>query len=95
MQTKRFLGSALLLAGLLSGCGGAEADMQEASNLESREDALPACGGRQYERIFYSEPEKINEVGWWYCDCGSSSAYVAGRTTAYSSYTYNSACFAG
>jgi hypothetical protein len=95
MQAKRFIGSALVLAGLVSGCGGAGADMQEESTLESREDALPACGGRQYERIFYSEPEMINEVGWWYCECSSSSAYIYGRTTAYSAYTYNNYCFAG
>ena len=93
MQAKLFIGSALLAVGLLSGCGGAEAGLEEESvPLESREDSLPACNGREYERIFYSEPEKINEVGWWYCYCGDSSAWVYGRTTGYSSYTYQNYC---
>jgi hypothetical protein len=83
----------VLLAGLLSGCGGAVVDEgAEPSTLESREDALPSCNGQDYERIFYSEPEKINEVGWWYCYCGDSSAWIYGRTTAYSSYTYKTYC---
>jgi hypothetical protein len=92
MQTKRLMGSALLVAGLLSGCGGAVADTEEPAHLESREDALPSCNGQSYERIFYSEPEKINEVGAWYCYCGDSSAWMYGKTTAYSSYTYRNYC---
>lgn len=93
MQVKRLLGS-VLLAGVLSGCGGAVVDEgAEPSALESREDALPACRNEDYERIFYREPEMINEVGWWYCFCGQSSASVHGRTTAFSAYTYRTSCF--
>ncbi|MCY1023292.1 hypothetical protein [Pyxidicoccus sp. MSG2] len=93
MQAKRFIGSALVLAGLVAGCGGAGADMQEESTLESREDALPTCGGRSYARIFYSEPEMINEVGRWYCECTSDYVYMYGRATAYFEFTDVSQCF--
>lgn len=87
----KFIGG-LLVTGLLAvGCGGTE-PAQEESTLNTRQDELPACGGMSYERVFYKEPEMINEVGWWYCDCGSSSAYIFGKTTAYSQYTYQNYC---
>jgi len=92
MQVKRLLGS-VLLAGVLSGCGGAVVDEgAEPSALESREDALPACRGQAYELIFYNEPEMINEVGWWNCYCGQSSAWIYGRSTAFSAYSYRTFC---
>lgn len=92
MRVKVF-GGLLLMTGLLSvGCGGAEVETEAQSNLETRKDELPACGGQEYERNFYSEPEHINQVGTWICSCGSSSAYVYGRTTAYYDYTYINYC---
>ncbi|WP_164018138.1 hypothetical protein [Pyxidicoccus trucidator] len=92
MQAKRLLGS-VLLAGLMSGCGGAVADESaETAALESREDALPSCNGQDYERIFYREPEKLTEVGAWYCFCGDNSVWTNGRTSAYSEYTYRNYC---
>ena len=82
----------LLVTGLLmAGCGGTE-PVQEESSLNTRKDELPACGGMEYERIFYKEPEMITEIGWWYCMCGSSSAYIYGKTPAYSVYTYENYC---
>jgi len=81
----------LLVTGLLmAGCG--TEPVQEASTLNTRQDELPACHGMEYERVFYAEPEMINEVGWWYCMCSSSSAYIYGRTTVYSAYTYQNYC---
>ncbi|NOK16516.1 hypothetical protein [Corallococcus carmarthensis] len=73
----------LMATGLLAGCGGTEVQPDEQQTLATREDALPACGGKAFSRFYYSEPEMINEVGGWECDCSSSSAYVWGRTTAY------------
>ncbi|PTL83056.1 hypothetical protein [Vitiosangium sp. GDMCC 1.1324] len=91
----KFMGGMVLMAGLLSvGCGGAVANVEEQSDLGTREDALPACGGQQYERIFYAEPEHITEIGTWLCFCGDSSAYVYGRSSAYYEYTYKSYCAA-
>jgi hypothetical protein len=37
-------------------------------------------------------PEHINLVGSWICTCGSSSAYVYGRTTSYYVYEYINYC---
>ncbi len=88
----KLIGSALLVSGLLSGCGGTVADAEEPTRVESREDALPSCNGQEYERIFYKEPEKLTEIGWWSCFCGDSSVWTAGRTSAYSEYLYKYAC---
>lgn len=89
----KILGGVLLMTGLFSvGCGGPEMQTEEQSTLETRKDELPACGGQEYERSFYSEPEHINLVGTWMCTCGSSSAYIYGRTTAYSVYEYINYC---
>lgn len=79
---RKSLMGGLFAIGLLAGCGGVE-DLGQEPQLETREDALPACGGKSFSRSYYSEPEMINEVGGWECDCSSSSAYVWGRTTAY------------
>ncbi|MFP2928660.1 hypothetical protein ACLESO_26385 [Pyxidicoccus sp. 3LG] len=94
MQVKRFAGSALLVAGLLAGCGGAGADTQDTSQLVSRDDALPSCGGQEYERVFYSEPEMLNEIGGWLCFCGDNSVLAYGRTSRYSQYLYQNTCAA-
>ncbi|MFY2558779.1 hypothetical protein ACN469_14220 [Corallococcus terminator] len=92
MQAKHLLGGVLLM-GLLSGCGGAiPEEGADSAALESREDALPACQRQSYELIFFREPEMINEIGWWHCYCGQSSAWVSGGTSSYSAYTYKNAC---
>ncbi|NMO23234.1 hypothetical protein HPC49_49095 [Pyxidicoccus fallax] len=83
MQVKRFIGSVLLSAGLLAGCGGIEADVEEQSSLESRKDELPSCNNMAFERVFYSEPEKINVVGGWLCECGWSNPGRWGALTGY------------
>lgn len=82
----------LLATGLLmAGCGGTE-PTQEESSLNTRKDELPDCYNQEYERVFYSEPEMINEVGWWWCNCPDSLAWTSGEITAYSTYTYRNYC---
>jgi hypothetical protein len=83
MQLKRFVGSTLLAAGLLAGCGGIEAGGEEPSHLESREDALPFCHNMEYERLYYAEPEKLTVVGGWTCICYVSNPGRWGATTPY------------
>ncbi|RKH38658.1 hypothetical protein [Corallococcus sicarius] len=89
---KKQLMAVLMGVGLLAGCGGVEADVDAPVDLATREDELPACGHQSYERVFYSEPEKINEVGWWICGCDSNTAWVYGKTTAYSTTFGATAC---
>lgn len=92
MQLKRFAGSVFVVAGLLAGCGGVEVGGEEtSSHLDSREDALVPCYNEEYERLFYKEPEMINQVGQWYCICGSGRL-TYGYATAYSVYTYRNSC---
>lgn len=73
MQAKKLIGGVLLAVGLLAaGCGGAEADMdavEDASNLESREDAVIWCSDKNWRVNFYAEPELINVVGYIQCRC--------------------------
>lgn len=92
MQLKRFAGSLFVVAALMAGCGGVEAGSEEASPLDTREDALVPCYGEEYQRLFYKEPEMINIVGEWYCFCGESSRWTYGYATAYSVYTYRNTC---
>ncbi|EPX58330.1 hypothetical protein D187_004086 [Cystobacter fuscus DSM 2262] len=74
---------ALLGAGWLVGCGGVEAPMDEQTDLATREDMLPACNHKQFERIFYAEPAKLTEVGRWECNCDSNTAFQHGGTSLY------------
>ncbi|WNG51132.1 hypothetical protein F0U60_48650 [Archangium minus] len=88
------IGGVLLMVGLLSaGCGGTEVDVGAQSDLATREDALPSCQNEDYELVFYSEPELINEVGRWVCICGWDRINTYGRTSAYSDYRYINECF--
>ncbi|ATB33655.1 hypothetical protein [Melittangium boletus] len=86
-------GGVLGVALLAAGCGApVENPETETAPLSTREDALPACNGEAYERAFYSDASKTNQVGGWECWCGSSSAYIWGRTTAFSEYLYVNQC---
>ncbi len=71
----------LLAAGLLAtGCGGADATMDEPSNLATREDALPPCDGdRQYDHVTYSDATYTTVTGGWHCYCGEGSGWVYGN----------------
>jgi hypothetical protein len=88
------IGGVLGLALLAAGCGApVETEANEPQDLSTREDALPACNGEAYERAFYSDATKTKQVGGWECSCGQSSAYIWGKTTAYSEYLYSSSCW--
>jgi hypothetical protein len=82
----------LLAVGLLAGCGGTEAGMEEQSNLDSRKDELPGCGNREYLIDFYSDPGLTNHVGARWCNCGDTTASHYGGSSAYYEYAYDNAC---
>jgi hypothetical protein len=86
MKTNIVIVGALLCTGLLSaGCGGPELDAEAApgAELESREDALPDCGVREYEITYYAEPELLTYVGNIVCTCNSSGSQVFGSRSPY------------
>ena len=76
MRIKTLIGSALLAVGLLTGCGGAEADVEQEAMLATQEEAiaLPNCT-TQYWVDFYSDARKTNLVGQRVCRCGSPMAF--------------------
>ncbi|WP_163997436.1 hypothetical protein [Pyxidicoccus caerfyrddinensis] len=86
MKTNIMIVGAMLCAGLVSaGCGGPEVDAEVSTEaeLESREDALPDCGGREYEITYYAEPEHLTYVGNIVCTCNSSGSQVFGSRSPY------------
>ncbi|QSQ19069.1 hypothetical protein JY651_27375 [Pyxidicoccus parkwayensis] len=69
---KKLFSGVMLAAGLVAaGCGGTEAgmEMDEASNLSTREDAVVMCSDKNWRVNFYAEPELINVVGTMTCKC--------------------------
>ncbi|MFP2930325.1 hypothetical protein ACLESO_35040 [Pyxidicoccus sp. 3LG] len=82
MRVTRIVGSALLAAALLSGCGGAEAGVEEPAPVAEREDALLTCT-RQYWTRFYSNAQHTNLVGERRCVCGSAPAFWGNIRTMY------------
>ncbi|WP_163866695.1 hypothetical protein [Myxococcus eversor] len=92
MQLKRFARSVVVVAGLMTGCGGEVVGVDEPSQTDSREDALVPCGNEEYQRLFYSEPEMRNVVGEWLCFCGENNRWTYGHATTYSIYTYRNSC---
>lgn len=61
-----------LTMGLMVGCGGsvAEETTQEASNLETREDAIPDCSGGDTYIAYYRDASLTDEIGGRGCQCG-------------------------
>jgi hypothetical protein len=94
LKNKAIIGALLAVGLLAAGCGGVDVPVEEQSNLGTRKDELPACNGEAFERVFYSDAALTNEVGWWYCYCGESTAYVYGQwqSAPYSQYTYVEQC---
>lgn len=91
MQARNFIGSALLVAGMvLAGCGGTQAEPTEQDHLSTSEDALPNCTGQNYEITYYSDASKTTEVGVRGCDC--SNYYRWGVTSAFSD-SWSGTCF--
>lgn len=68
MQMKRWAGQMALIAGLLMGCGGVEA---EELALETQEGALATCP-RQRWYDYYSDSSYRTLVGQVGCACGSA-----------------------
>ncbi|WP_342375259.1 hypothetical protein NVS55_28690 [Myxococcus stipitatus] len=88
MQAGRFIGGALLAAGLMfTGCGGAPTDDVAEQDMASREDAERNCGEQSYELEYYSDATYTKLVGTRGCDCGIWARW--GVTSAYMlSYSY-------
>ncbi len=91
MQARNIIGGLLATGLLLTGCGGAEATVEEEAALETREDALPYCGNESYWIDFYSDAAHTKWVGYKYCEC-YQTATISGRQTAYSVTDFYSVC---
>lgn len=94
MQTRKFIGSALLAVGLMmTGCGGvpAEGTEQTNANLSTREDELPDCTGQNYETTYYSDATYASVVGSRGCSCGAYFRW--GVTSSYSEFYDYGACW--
>ncbi len=98
MQVKKFVGAALLAAGLLSaGCGGTEMEPEELSSVEpseltSREDeATVWCTNKAWKVNFYAEPELINVIGYYQCQCYQPQIR-SGATSNYTKLIYERYC---
>ncbi|WP_224368912.1 hypothetical protein [Hyalangium versicolor] len=72
--------------GLIVGCGGGVADetTQEASNLETREDAIPDCSSGDSYTAYYSDASYTTEIGGRGCQCGFWVSW--GKTSTYRQY---------
>lgn len=77
-----------LAMGLSVGCGGTMADEapQEASNLQTREDAIPDCAGETSYTMYFSDAAHTMQIGGRGCYCGSWGSW--GKTSSYSEYLY-------
>ncbi|MDC0709366.1 hypothetical protein POL68_12910 [Stigmatella sp. ncwal1] len=96
MQAKAVIGSVVLAVGLLSaGCGGQELDAAEQSNLATREDALPACGGKAFFYDYYKDAALTQYSGSGWCNCGDSTMWLSGRMTQYKEVLSESYCAVG
>lgn len=71
-----------LAMGLMVGCGGAIAEAEQESTLETREDAIPDCSvdGLSYT-IYYSDPSYTTQIGGRGCNCYLYSGW--GKTSTY------------
>ncbi|ADO73773.1 hypothetical protein [Stigmatella aurantiaca] len=95
MQAKSVMGGVLLAVGWLSaGCGGAELDVTEPSNLATREDALPACGGKTFFYDYYKDAALTQYSGSGWCNCGDTTMWLTGRMTQYKEVLSESYCAA-
>jgi hypothetical protein len=82
MKARHFIGSALLVTGMLmAGCGGTGPEPVEQDPLATSEDPLPNCAGQNYEFTYYSDATKTTIVGERGCDCNYYARW--GITTAY------------
>ncbi|WP_426750764.1 hypothetical protein [Myxococcus sp. Y35] len=68
MQMRQFIRRAVLVAGLLTGCGGVEQEEAELS-LDTQEDALASCA-LEFWYEFYRDSEHTQLVGQSGCTCG-------------------------
>ncbi|MCY1078773.1 hypothetical protein [Archangium lansingense] len=95
MQVKTVMGGMLLAVGLLSaGCGGVPLDETEPSQLSTREDALPACGGMAFFYDYYKDAALTQYAGSGWCDCGDSTMWLSGSMTRYKEVLFESVCAA-
>ncbi|QSQ23378.1 hypothetical protein JY651_51335 [Pyxidicoccus parkwayensis] len=91
MKARHFIGSALLMAGMLMvGCGGTEGTQVEEDHLATSEDPIPDCTNVYSMTTYYSDAAKTNVVGERGCDCGAWIRW--GSTSGYYDL-YSGTCF--
>jgi hypothetical protein len=84
--------NALVVAGMMAGCGGVEVEADEASNLSTREDATVVWCTDQFWRVeFYADAAHTILNGWISCDCYAPQQR-SGTLEGYQVLVYNEKC---